>query len=69
MALLPNEMLDTLRTMSQENVDLVKDVVEVLNTRGLEAALAYVHPEIAWYGPPGVGWSKRSITDTRGSAS
>ena len=33
-------------------MDLVKDVVEVLNTRGLEAALAYVHPEIAWYGPP-----------------
>ena len=38
--------------MSQENVDLMNDVVDALNTGGVEAALAYVHPEIAWYGPP-----------------
>ena len=38
--------------MSQENVDLMSTVVEAHNTRGVEATLAYVHPEIAWYGPP-----------------
>ena len=38
--------------MSQENVDVVNGVLEAFNTGGVEAALACIHPEIAWYGPP-----------------
>jgi ketosteroid isomerase-like protein len=43
--------------MSQENVEkgnveTVNRVVEAFNTSGLDAALAYVHPELAWHAPP-----------------
>jgi ketosteroid isomerase-like protein len=45
--------------MSQENVEVVNGVVEAFNTRGLEAALAYVHPELAWYAPP--EWLEKEV--------
>ena len=45
--------------MSQENVETVNRVVEAFNTRGLDAALAYVHPELAWHAPP--EWLERDV--------
>ena len=33
--------------MSQESVETVNRVVEAFNTRGLDAALVYAHPELA----------------------
>jgi ketosteroid isomerase-like protein len=38
--------------MSRESVETVTRVVELFNTRGLDAALAHVHPQLAWYAPP-----------------
>ena len=31
---------------------MLRHVFEAFNAGGIEAALAYVHPEIAWYAPP-----------------
>ena len=45
--------------MSQEGVETVTKVVDAFNTRGLDAALAYVHPELAWYAPP--EWLERQV--------
>ena len=45
--------------MSQESVETVTKVVQAFNTRGLDAALAYVHPELAWYAPP--EWLERQV--------
>ncbi len=45
--------------MSQENVEAVNRVVEAFNTRGLDAALAYVHPELAWNAPP--EWLEKQV--------
>ena len=46
--------------MSQENVNVVVNgIVEAFNTRGLEAALAYAHPELAWYAPP--EWLEKQV--------
>ncbi len=45
--------------MSQENVETVNRVVEAFNTRGLDAALAYVHPELAWHAPP--EWLEKQV--------
>ena len=45
--------------MPQENVEAVKRVVEAFNTRGLDAALAYIHPELAWHAPP--EWLERQV--------
>ena len=49
--------------MSQESVETVTEVVEAFNTRGLDAALAYVHPELAWYAPP--EWLERQVYSGR----
>jgi ketosteroid isomerase-like protein len=45
--------------MSQENVETVNRVVEAFNTRGLDAALAHVHPELAWHAPP--EWLEKQV--------
>ena len=45
--------------MSQENVETLNGVVEAFNTRGLDAALAYVHPELAWHAPP--EWLEKQV--------
>jgi uncharacterized protein len=34
--------------MSQENVEIVRASIETANADGLEAALAYLHPDIEW---------------------
>ena len=35
--------------MSQENVELVKRLVESFNAGGIEAALPFVPPDVVWY--------------------
>ena len=34
--------------MSQENVERVKEAVEAINGRDIEAALEYAHPDVEW---------------------
>jgi len=34
--------------MSQENVEVVRASITTANTGGLEAALAYLHPDVEW---------------------
>ena len=34
--------------MSQENVDRVKQAVEAMNDRNIEAALKFAHPDVEW---------------------
>jgi ketosteroid isomerase-like protein len=38
--------------MPEENVDVIRKVVEAFNRGGVEAALAYFGPEVEWVGPP-----------------
>jgi ketosteroid isomerase-like protein len=38
--------------MSEESVDVIRQVVEAFNRGGVEAALRYFDPEINWVGPP-----------------
>ncbi len=45
--------------MSEESVETVSRVVEAFNTRGVDAALAYVHPELAWHAPP--EWLEKQV--------
>jgi len=49
--------------MSQENMELVRRrldiVVEAFNTRGIDAALPYFHPELVWKAPP--EWLEREV--------
>ena len=35
--------------MSQENVEIVRVSIDTANTDGLEAALAYLHPDVEWF--------------------
>ena len=39
--------------MSQENVERVKQAVEAMNDRNIEAALKFAHPDIEWQEGPG----------------
>jgi len=45
--------------MSKENVETVKSIVETFNTCGLDAALAYVRPELTWHAPP--EWLEKQV--------
>ena len=38
--------------MSQENVEVVRRTIEAFSSEGIEAALAYLDPEIEWIAPP-----------------
>ena len=35
--------------MSQENVEIVRSSIETYNADGLEAAMAFLHPEVEWH--------------------
>jgi ketosteroid isomerase-like protein len=46
--------------MSDGNVEAtLRDMIRAFNTGGVEAALPYFHPEIAWYAPP--EWLEKSV--------
>ena len=43
---------DTARAMSQENVEIVRRVLDAFNRRDEEGMLADLHPEVEWVNPP-----------------
>lgn len=45
--------------MAEGNAERLRGMIEAFNDAGTEAALAYVHPEIAWYAPP--EWLERTV--------
>jgi ketosteroid isomerase-like protein len=40
------------RVPSADNVQIVRRALEAFNSRGVDAALQYLDPEIEWWGPP-----------------
>jgi ketosteroid isomerase-like protein len=40
------------RTMSQENVEIVRRTIEAFNGDGVQATLQYLDPEVEWLAPP-----------------
>jgi ketosteroid isomerase-like protein len=40
--------------VSQENVDLARKVMSLLNDEGVEAVLAYIHPDFEFSTPPAI---------------
>jgi ketosteroid isomerase-like protein len=45
--------------MSQENVEIVRRIIDTFNRDGIEAALTDFDPEIEWLGPP--EWLEESL--------
>jgi ketosteroid isomerase-like protein len=38
--------------VTSANVEIVRETIETFNREGVEAALAYMDPEVEWLGPP-----------------
>jgi len=45
--------------MAEENSERLRSMIEDFNTGGIDAALAHVHPELAWHAPP--EWLEKSV--------